>query len=123
MATTPPSSAESKTIFQLDPFVAIQGKNLREAAVPIQLNNENFFVLISQIVAEVKKADLGLSQVDNTSDALKPISEAVAVALRNKAASNHTHTVSSIEGMSTAITEAVAAAIPDNLVLELPGEW
>lgn len=42
------------------------------------------------------KADVGLGNVDNTSDTNKPISTAVSQALGTKAASNHTHTPASI---------------------------
>ena len=47
------------------------------------------------------KADVGLANVDNTSDASKPISTATQTALNGKAATNHTHS-------STAITDSTA---------------
>lgn len=42
------------------------------------------------------KVDVGLGNVDNTSDAAKPISTATQAALDGKAASDHTHTPASI---------------------------
>ena len=42
------------------------------------------------------KSDVGLGNVDNTSDAAKPISTATQTALDGKAASDHTHTPASI---------------------------
>lgn len=47
------------------------------------------------------KSDIGLSNVDNTSDANKPISTAVQTALDGKAAANHTHTGSQVNVGST----------------------
>jgi hypothetical protein len=54
------------------------------------------------------KADVGLSNVDNTSDTNKPISSATQSALDGKAATSHTHTASAI----TDFTTAAAAAAP-----------
>jgi hypothetical protein len=54
------------------------------------------------------KADVGLSNVDNTSDANKPISSATQSALDGKAATSHTHTASQV----TDFTTAAAAAAP-----------
>jgi hypothetical protein len=55
------------------------------------------------------KADVGLSNVDNTSDANKPISTAVQTAIDGKASSVHTHTASSISD-STATGRSVLTA-------------
>jgi hypothetical protein len=54
------------------------------------------------------KADVGLSNVDNTSDLAKPISTATQSALDGKAATSHTHPSSAI----TDFTTAAAAAAP-----------
>jgi len=54
------------------------------------------------------KADVGLANVDNTSDTNKPISSATQTALDGKAASSHTHTASQVTDFST----AAAAAAP-----------
>jgi hypothetical protein len=54
------------------------------------------------------KADVGLSNVDNTSDLAKPISTATQSALDGKAATSHTHTASQV----TDFTAAAAAAAP-----------
>lgn len=48
-------------------------------------------VTIQQIAALVGKGDVGLGNVDNTSDANKPVSTATQTALDGKAASSHTH--------------------------------
>lgn len=44
------------------------------------------------------KSDVGLANVDNTSDANKPISTATATALSGKADATHTHTASQVSG-------------------------
>ena len=52
----------------------------------------------------VTKAQVGLGNVDNTSDANKPISTAVATALAGKAATVHTHAQADVTGLGTALT-------------------
>jgi hypothetical protein len=54
------------------------------------------------------KADVGLGNVDNTSDTNKPISSATQSALDGKAATSHTHTASQVTDFNT----AAAAAAP-----------
>jgi hypothetical protein len=46
------------------------------------------------------KADVGLGNVDNTSDANKPVSTATQTALDGKAASSHTHTLDNLSDVS-----------------------
>lgn len=48
------------------------------------------------------KGDVGLGNVDNTSDANKPVSTAQATALAGKADTTHTHTASQVSGAFTA---------------------
>jgi hypothetical protein len=54
------------------------------------------------------KADVGLGNVDNTSDTNKPISSATQTALDGKASTSHTHTASQVTDFNT----AAAAAAP-----------
>jgi len=49
------------------------------------------------------KADVGLGNVDNTSDANKPISTATQTALDGKAATSHSHAISDVTGLQTAL--------------------
>lgn len=60
------------------------------------------------------KADVGLSSVDNTSDAAKPISTATQTALNGKAATSHTHIADDITNSTpvgrSLLTSADAAA-------------
>lgn len=59
----------------------------------------------------VTKAQVGLSDVDNTSDANKPISTATQTALDGKAASVHTHVASDVTDFSEAVDDRVAALL------------
>lgn len=59
---------------------------------------------INRIKSILAKADVGLSNVDNTSDANKPISTATATALSGKANISHTHPISDVVGLATALT-------------------
>lgn len=54
------------------------------------------------------KADVGLSNVDNTSDSAKPVSTATQTALNAKAATSHTHTKSEV-GLSNVDNTSDAA--------------
>lgn len=56
------------------------------------------------------KADVGLSNVDNTSDASKPISTATQTALDGKAASTHTHTAAQVSDASSVGRSVLTAA-------------
>lgn len=49
------------------------------------------------------KADVGLGNVDNTSDSSKPISTATQTALNGKANSTHTHVIADVPGLQTAL--------------------
>lgn len=63
-------------------------------------------------VVVLEKGDIGLGNVDNTSDADKPVSTAQATALAGKAATAHTHAQGDVTGLSAAL----AAAVPKTLV-------
>lgn len=52
-------------------------------------------------VVTLSKTDVGLANVDNTSDASKPISTATQTALNAKAATSHTHTAAQVSDAST----------------------
>lgn len=49
------------------------------------------------------KSDVGLDNVDNTSDANKPISTAAQTALNGKAASVHSHAISDVTSLQTSL--------------------
>lgn len=61
----------------------------------------------------VTKSQVGLANVDNTSDAAKPISTAMQAALDGKAAASHTHALTSSSAFATAETTISAATYAD----------
>lgn len=56
----------------------------------------------------IVKADVGLGNVDNTSDANKPISSAVQTALDAKASTSHSHTTGNISDFASEIRKTDA---------------
>lgn len=60
-------------------------------------------------IITLTKSDVGLANVDNTSDAAKPISTATSTALAGKAATSHTHTAANISD-STPVGRSLLAA-------------
>jgi hypothetical protein len=63
------------------------------------------------------KTDVGLANVDNTSDAAKPLSTASTTALAGKAATVHTHVISDVTGLQTAIDETASFPSPESATL------
>lgn len=57
------------------------------------------------------RANIGLGNVNNTTDADKPISTAVQLALNDKAAAAHTHQISAVTGLQDAL-DMKADAVP-----------
>jgi hypothetical protein len=73
------------------------------------------------------KADVGLSNVDNTSDLNKPISTATQTALDGKANTAHTHVISDVTGLQSALDAKVddsqlATAATANSVAQRTGD-
>jgi len=58
----------------------------------------------------LSKTDVSLGNVDNTSDANKPVSSATQTALDGKAATVHTHVASDVTDFSTAADSRIAAS-------------
>lgn len=56
------------------------------------------------------KADLGLANVDNTSDANKPVSSATQTALNAKANTSHIHAIADTTGLQTALDSKASTA-------------
>ena len=74
---------------------------------------------------QVNKTQVGLSNVDNTSDAAKPVSTATQTALNGKANTSHTHTVAQVTGLQTALdAKATVASVTavDGRVTSLQGD-
>ena len=55
------------------------------------------------ITATIDKTAIGLNNVDNTSDANKPVSTATQTALDAKANVSHTHVIQDVTGLQTAL--------------------
>ncbi len=70
----------------------------------------NYKIRVSDIKSLFTKSDIGLSNVNNTSDADKPVSLATQAALDNKANISHTHPIESIQGLGTALDGKAATA-------------
>lgn len=75
----------------------------------VSIAGVNHRVTLNAIKALITKADLNLSNVDNTADADKPVSAAVAVALATKSNMGHTHAMADIPGLTQYITDQLAA--------------
>lgn len=67
----------------------------------------------------VTKTQVGLGNVDNTSDVNKPISTATQTALDGKANSSHTHTASQVTDFSEAVDDRVATLLVEGAGINL----
>jgi hypothetical protein len=56
------------------------------------------------------KSDVGLGNVDNTSDAAKPVSTATQTALNGKANASHGHAISEVSGLQAALDGKLSAS-------------
>lgn len=63
------------------------------------------------------KTDVGLSNVDNTSDAAKPLSTAATTALAGKAATVHTHVIADVTSLQTYLDDNSPATTPESATL------
>lgn len=63
----------------------------------------------------ITKTHVGLGNVDNTSDANKPISTATQTALDGKAASSHSHAIANVTGLQAALDGTVKTAGNQNI--------
>jgi hypothetical protein len=90
----------AKRISQLDELVSLDGTE----ELPVAKGGQNFKIK-SALVRTVTKESLGLDNVDNTSDANKPISNATQSALNGKAATGHGHAAADITGLTQALAE------------------
>lgn len=67
-------------------------------------------------VVSLDKADVGLGNVDNTSDAAKPISTATQTALDGKANSSHTHPATDVTGLAAVAASGSAADLTTGIL-------
>jgi hypothetical protein len=66
------------------------------------------------------KADVGLSNVDNTADLNKPVSTAVQTALDAKAASVHNHAIGDVTGLQSAL-DGKASTVHGHAIADVTG--
>lgn len=92
---------EPKRISQLDNLPQPTGAE----EVPVSYQGNNYKVRLDSVKFFINKNDLGLSNVDNTSDLEKPISNATATALLGKADVAHNHALADIDGLSDVISQ------------------
>ncbi|WNM67267.1 minor tail protein [Arthrobacter phage Wyborn] len=71
-------------------------------------------------VVTLAKGDVGLGNVDNTSDAAKPVSAAQQTALNGKANSVHTHAIADITNLQSTLDAKALASDIEAYVITLP---
>ena len=75
--------------------------------VPVAFEGRTYRIKLGNLAGLIPlptKAQIGLGNVDNTSDLAKPVSQAAQNALDGKANQNHTHTESEVVGLMETIT-------------------
>ncbi len=86
---------------------------LQDGELAVNTTDKKIFIRVGAAIVEMfknlTKADVGLSNVDNTSDANKPVSTATATALAAKANTTHNHSISNVTGLQTALDGKQAA--------------
>lgn len=86
-----------KKISQLTPVTTLTGNEL----IPVAVNGGNGSITVDDIVSRVSKSTIGLGNVDDTSDADKPVSTATQSALDGKSDTGHSHQISDVQGLSS----------------------
>lgn len=86
---------------------------LQDGEMAVNTTDKKIFIRVGAAIVEMfkalTKADVGLSNVDNTSDMAKPVSTATATALAAKANATHNHSISNVTGLQTALDGKQAA--------------
>lgn len=99
-----------------DGKLELYGRNGVNVTGPFTINGSPITSPVTSVAGKtgavtLVKADVGLGNVDNTSDAGKPISTATQTALNGKAATNHTHTTAQVTGLDTALAGKASTAL------------
>lgn len=85
----------AKRFSQLDELTTLTG----DEEVPLAFNGANRKFKLRTLRSLIRKQDVGLGNVDNTSDLNKPISIATQGALNSKSNINHSHPLSEVIGL------------------------
>lgn len=105
---------------------------LQDGEMAVNTTDKKIFVRVGAAIIEMfknlTKADVGLSNVDNTSDMNKPVSTATLAALNGKSSTGHTHTpaevglgnVNNTADVDKPISTATQAALNTRAPLESP---
>ena len=107
---------EPKRISQLENLLQPTGAE----EVPVSYQGNNYKVRLDSVKFFINKTDLGLNNVDNTSDLEKPISNATATALLGKADTNHNHALADIDGLTDVISQK-ANIVHEHEILDVNG--
>lgn len=89
----------------------------RSGVVYFVQDNAEYQLTLATLLSILQASDVGLSKVDNTADAEKPVSQLQQQALDAKAEKNHGHLISNIEGLA----EALSKFVPLEVLTELLG--
>lgn len=79
----------------------------RSGVVYFVQDNAEYQLTLATLLSILQASDVGLSKVDNTADAEKPVSQLQQQALDAKAEKNHGHAISNIEGLADALSKFV----------------
>lgn len=100
----------SGTVYAIDNDVVTNAKLANMATATIKGRNsagtgdpEDLTATQAKAVLALTKGDVGLGNVDNTSDANKPVSTATQTALNGKANTSHTHVIGDVTGLQAAL--------------------
>lgn len=88
--------------------------------IPFFENKNNGYFRLSKLKTFITKQDVGLGNVNNTSDIDKPISILTQQALNGKANISHTHNYSDVENLNTYIDSLVDPKLTWNNIKEKP---
>lgn len=89
----------------------------RSGVVYFVQDNAEYQLTLATLLSILQASDVGLSKVDNTADAEKPVSQLQQQALDAKAEKNHGHLISNVEGLA----EALSKFVPLEVLTELLG--
>ncbi len=89
----------SKPISQLQELTAITGEEL----LPVVSQGKTRRIALNKLKQIITKVDIGLGNVDNTSDLDKPVSRAQQSALNEKANRVHDHPLEDVRGLPEAL--------------------